>query len=112
MQPAPMPDADSTIDKLKAWAFPALLALLNILLTTQINGAAQEIKETRRDIIELSTTVKLETAQREYLTQRVTNLESARTDAAATHKEIENRLNSLEQRTAIHDEFISSHKYK
>jgi uncharacterized protein YlxW (UPF0749 family) len=105
-------EADSTIEKVKAWAFPALLALLNILLTTQINGAANEIKETRRDIIELSTTVKLETAQREYLTQRVTNLETARADAATIHKEIEQRLNSLEQRAAMHDEFMSSHKYK
>lgn len=107
------PDAtDSTIDKLKVWAFPALLGVLNILLTTQINSAANEIKETRKDIIELSTTVKLETLERQYLTQRVTALKTARAEAAALHKELENRLNSLEQRAAMHDEYINAHKYK
>lgn len=102
--------ADGTIDKLKIWAFPALLGVLNILLTTQINSAANDIKETRKDIIELSTTVKLETMERQYLTQRVTNLETARQEATAIHKEIEQRLNSLEQRAAMHDQFMSTHK--
>jgi uncharacterized protein YlxW (UPF0749 family) len=107
-----MPDNtdSSTVDKLKIWAFPALLGVLNILLTTQINTAANEIRETRKDIIELSTTVKLETLERQYLTQRVTNLEAAKAEAAAIHKEMAERLNSLETRAAIHDEFMSSHK--
>ncbi|TVT39642.1 hypothetical protein FNT36_18550 [Hymenobacter setariae] len=103
-------DNDSTIDKLKIWAFPALLAVLNVLLTTQINSAANDIKETRKDIIELSTTVKLETMERQYLTQRVTNLEAAKQEAAATHKEFEQRINSLEQRAAMYDQFMSTHK--
>jgi septal ring factor EnvC (AmiA/AmiB activator) len=101
---------DNTLDKVKVWAFPALLGLLNILLTTQINTAASEIKETRKDIIELSTTVKLETLERQYLTQRVTNLEAAKSEAAAAHKEFGERLNSLETRAAIHDQFMSTHK--
>ena len=101
---------DSTIDKLKVWAFPALLGVLNILLTTQINSAANEIKETRKDIIELSTTVKLETLERQYLTQRVTALETARAEAQTTHKEFEQRLNSLEQRAAMYDQFMSTRK--
>lgn len=105
-----MPDNDSTIDKLKVWAFPGVLAVLNVLLTTQINSAANDIKETRKDIIELSTTVKLETMERQYLTQRVTNLEAAKQEAAATHKEFEQRINSLEQRAAITDQFMSAHK--
>jgi len=103
-------NTDSPIDKLKIWAFPALLAVLNVLLTTQINSAANDIKKTRKDIIELSTTVKLETMERQYLTQRVTNLETARQEAQATHKEFEQRLSSLEQRAAMYDQFMSTHK--
>jgi len=100
------------LDKLKAWAFPALLAVLNIVLTSQISGYTSKIEETNKAIIELSTTVKLETLERQYLTQRVTQLEAARADAATTHKEFEQRINSLEQRAAMHDEFMSSHKNK
>jgi uncharacterized coiled-coil protein SlyX len=107
------PETDSsTIDKVKAWAFPALLAVLNIMLTSQISGYTSKIEETNKAIIELSTTVKLETLERQYLTQRVTALEAARSEAGALHKEMENRLNSLEQRAATTDEYISAHKYK
>ncbi len=104
--------SDSTVDKLKIWAFPALLAVLQLVFTNQIVSAANDIKETRKDIIELNSTVKVQTAQMEYLTQRVSTLEGGRAADAAIHKEIEQRLNSLEQRAAMHDEFISSHKYK
>jgi chromosome segregation ATPase len=102
------PDS-SLIDKLKIRAFPILLGGLNILLTRQINEAASEIKETRKDIIELSTTVKIETLECQYLTQRVTNLEAAKAEAATTHKEFAQRINSLEQRAAMHDQFMSSY---
>jgi uncharacterized coiled-coil protein SlyX len=106
-------DTDSTtIDRVKTWAFPALLAVLNVVLTNQISGYTSKIEETNKAITELSTTVKLETLERQYLTQRVTNLEAARAEAAATHKEFDQRLNSLEQRAAMHDEFMSSHKNK
>jgi uncharacterized coiled-coil protein SlyX len=107
----PMPDtSDSTIDKLKAWAFPALLAALNIVLTSQISGYTSKIEETNKAIIELSTTVKLETLERQYLTQRVTQLEAARQEAASTHKEFDQRINSLEQRAAMHDQYMQTHK--
>jgi hypothetical protein len=46
-----MPIDDSLVDKLKIWAFPLLLSSLGILLTRQINEAANEIKETRKDIV-------------------------------------------------------------
>jgi uncharacterized coiled-coil protein SlyX len=105
-----MPETDSTIDKLKVWAFPALLAVLNIVLTSQISSYTSKIEETNKAIIELSTTVKLEAMERQYLTQRVTNLETARQEATAVHKEMEQRLNSLEQRAAIYDQFMSTHK--
>ncbi len=106
-----MPETtDSTIDKLKVWAFPALLGVLNIVLTSQISSYTSKIEETNKVITELSTTVKLETLERQYLTQRVTNLEAAKADAAATHKEFDQRLNSLEQRAAMYDQFMSTHK--
>ena len=103
---------DASLDKLKAWLLPGVLALLNIVLTTQINNAANEIKETRNDIIELTSTVKVQSVQMEFLGQRVTHLESARADAAQVHTKMEERLNSLEQRAAIHDEYMTSHKNK
>jgi Tfp pilus assembly protein PilE len=104
-----MPE-DSTVDKIKVWAFPALLAVLNILLTTQIGGYTNDIKETRKDIIELSTTVKLETMERQYLTQRVHELETDKAERAKADKERDTRINSLEQRAAIYDQFMSIHK--
>lgn len=105
-----MPNAEETLDKVKAWLLPGALALLNILLTNQINTAANEIKETRNDIIELTSTVKVQSAQMEFLSTRVSGLEAAKADAAAVHRAIEERLNSLEQRAAIHDEYMRAHK--
>ena len=101
---------DTSLDKVKSWLLPGALALINILLTNQINTAADEIKDTRKDIVELAGTVKVQTAQMEYLTQRVTNLEAAKAEANALHRGLEERLNSLEQRAAIHAEWINAHK--
>ena len=106
----PADNPDSPIDKLKVWAFPALLAVLNVVLTSQISSYTSKIEETNKAITELSTTVKLEAMERQYLTQRVTNLESARQEAQTTHKEYEQRISSLEQRAALHDQFMSTHK--
>jgi uncharacterized coiled-coil protein SlyX len=105
-----MPPPDTSLDKVKSWLLPGALALINILLTNQINTAASEIRDTRKDIVELASTVKVQSAQMEYLTQRVTNLEAAKSDAAAVHRGHDERLNSLEQRAAIYDEYMSSHK--
>jgi hypothetical protein len=106
-----MPDnTDSVVEKLKVWAFPSLLAVLNILLTSQIGGYTSKIEKTNEVIIELSTTVKLETLERQYLTQRVVKLETEKAQDAAADKERDTRLNSLEQRAAIHDQFMSTHK--
>ncbi|MVN78912.1 hypothetical protein GO988_21495 [Hymenobacter sp. HMF4947] len=104
--------SDSTLDKLKVYAFPAVLGLLNLVLTNQIKDAATEIKETRKDIIELNSTVQVQKVVVDYLNQRVTNLETAKKEAGDTHAKMDGRLNSLEQRAAIYDEYMSSHKTK
>jgi uncharacterized coiled-coil protein SlyX len=106
-----MPDtSDSSLDKLKVWAFPALLGILNLVLTNQIKDAATEIKETRKDIIELNSTVQVQKVVIDYLTQRVTNLESAKKEGAEAQNRTDNRLNSLESRAAMYDEFMSNNK--
>lgn len=98
------------IDKLKAWAFPVLLGALNLFLTNQIKDYASEIKETSKQITTLSTTMQVQKVVIDYLSQRVTNLETGKASDASADKERDSRLNSLEQRAAIHDQFMSTHK--
>jgi uncharacterized coiled-coil protein SlyX len=100
------------LDKFKIYLFPALLGLLNLVLTNQIKDYASDIKETSKQITTLSTTLQVQKVVIDFLSQRVTNLETAKKEAGEAHKTIDGRLNSLEQRAAIHDEFMSSHKDK
>ncbi|OON67640.1 hypothetical protein [Hymenobacter sp. CRA2] len=80
------------------------LLLAQGLLTYIISNAA-EIKATNEKLTKLTSTVEIEAVR-----QRVADLETAKAEAAKTHRDIELRLNSLEQRTAVHDTWMSSHK--
>lgn len=81
-----------------------LLLLVQGLYTFAINSTGTEMRETNRNLLELLTTVKVQGAQIEDLKQNGK-------DEQAAHKIYDARLNSLEQRAALHDQWIQAHNH-
>jgi predicted RNase H-like nuclease (RuvC/YqgF family) len=101
---------EETVAKIKAWLLPAAGGLLGVLLNMQVSSAVGELKEVRQQMQQTITKSEVANAQVEYLQQRVVNLETARKEAGDIHNQLETRLNSLEQRAAIHDQYMQTHK--
>jgi chromosome segregation ATPase len=103
-------DNDEILNKVKAWLLPGLGALLGALLNMQVSNAVGELKETRQQMQAMITKSEVANAQVEYLKQQIVDLQVSRKEAGETHNQIDVRLNSLEQRAAIHDQYMSTHK--
>jgi hypothetical protein len=114
--------ADTSADKIEIsqhqtrnWILVGVVAFLLLLVqglyTFAINSTGTELRETNRNMVEVLSTLKVHQAQLEYQRADIAELKLARKDAEATHKIIDGRLNSLEQRTALHDQWIQSHNH-
>jgi len=93
-------------------AIGILMTIVNFFLTREISQTATKIDSTNAALTELSATVRIQQVRSDYQNDRLAKLEAAREEAAKTHKSIEDRLNSLEQRQALTDQFMQSTKYK
>ncbi|KUG07815.1 hypothetical protein [Solirubrum puertoriconensis] len=87
-----------------------LFLLAQSMLTYIISNAAVEIKSTNEKLARSASTVEVEAVRNDALRQRVADLEAAKANAAKIHFDIEVRLKSLEQRAAVHDTWMTSHK--
>lgn len=87
-----------------------LLLFVQVILTFLMSSATSKMDSYSTDLARVLTAVEVMTARNEALAQRVASLEAARVEAGAKHNEIDKRLNSIEQREAIHDEYMTSHK--
>ncbi|MDO7886706.1 hypothetical protein [Hymenobacter cheonanensis] len=103
-------DHEDILNKLKAWAVPGLGGVVMLLLTLQINSAVKRMDEAIEKVNSMTTKTEVANAQYGFLVERVKNLEDARKDAGEVHTQIFNRMGSLEQRAAISDQFMQTHK--
>jgi len=103
-------DNDEILNRVKVWLLPSLGALLGFLLNMQVSRAVDELKETRQQMQQMITKSEVANAQVEYLKQHIIDLQVSRKQAGQTHANTETRLNSLEQRAAIHDQFMNTRK--
>lgn len=103
-------DNDEILNKVKVWLLPGLGALLGFLLNMQVSNAVAELKETRQQMQTMITKSEVASAQVEYLKQQILDLQGSRKEAGEIHNGLETRLNSLEQRAAIHDQYMQTHK--
>ncbi|QNH60760.1 hypothetical protein [Hymenobacter sediminicola] len=87
-----------------------LLLFVQALMTFVMTNAASKMDAYSKSLSEVLTAVQVMNARNEALTQRVLELEKAKGDAAATHSNFDVRLRSVEQRAAIHDQFMTSTK--
>ena len=87
----------------------ALLLLVQGFFTYVITSTGAELRETNHGLVDLVTTVKVQQVQQENLREEVNQLNEARKEAGKTHQGYETRLSSIEQRLALHDQWISAH---
>lgn len=103
-------DNDEILNRVKVWLLPSVGALLGFLLNMQVSNAVQELKETRQQMQAMITKSEVASAQVEYIRQQIADLQTSRKDAGELNSHLETRLNSLEQRAAIHDQYMQTHK--
>ena len=88
-----------------------LLLFVQGIMTFVMTNATAKMDSYSKSLSEVLTAVQVMNARNEALTQRVSELEKARGEAASTHNNFDVRLRSVEQRAAIHDQFMSTAKY-
>ena len=102
--------AQQTRNWLLGGAVAALFTVVNFFFTRQITETAAKIEKTNEVMIQLSATVQVQQVQNDHLRERVGALENAREKAADIHDKLDQRLNSLEQRQALTDQFMEANK--
>ncbi|SNC67364.1 hypothetical protein SAMN06265337_1925 [Hymenobacter gelipurpurascens] len=87
-----------------------LLLFVQALMTFVMTSAAAKMDSYSKGLSEVLTAVQVMNARNEALTQRVAELEKAKAEANTVHSNIDIRLRSVEQRAAIHDQYMTSNK--
>lgn len=112
--------SDVTTDKLELsstqtrnWVLIGAIAFLMLLVqgvfTYFISSSTTEMRETNRNLVEVAAGLRVVQVQMTYIQQQVTDLQSAKKDAGQVHQTIDTRLNSIEQRLALHDQWMQAH---
>jgi len=101
---------ENTLNKIKAWAVPGLGAVVMLLLTLQINSAVKRIDDAIQKVNDMTTKTEVANAQYGFLVERVKNLEQADKACQDARQSVGNRFSSLEQRAALSDQFMQTHK--
>ena len=97
----------------RLWALGGLVGVLLLVVqgffTFVITSTGTELRETNRGLVELVSTVKVQQQQIEFLRQQMADINEAKKEGLKAHAMFEGRLNSIEQRLALHDQWISAH---
>jgi ACR3 family arsenite efflux pump ArsB len=101
---------EDILNKIKAWAVPGLGSVVLLLLTIQGNNAIKRMDDVTERMNQMVTKYEVSNAQVGFLLERVKNLEEAKKDAAQVHSQLEIRTSSLEQRAALADQYMQTHK--
>ena len=113
MEPTTTDKIEISQQQTRNWILVGVCAFLMLLVqglyTFAINSTGTELRETNRSLVELLGTVKVHQAQLDYQGGEIRDLKLAKKDAEAAHKAIDTRLNSLEQRAALHDQWMQAH---
>jgi hypothetical protein len=103
-------EQEDTLNKIKAWAVPGLGAVVMLLLTLQINSAVKRMDEAIQKVNDMTTKTEVANAQYGFLVERVKNLEAEGKACVDARQGVGSRLSSLEQRAALADQFMQTHK--
>lgn len=98
------------------WVLVGVIAVLLLVVqgcfTYVITNAGTEMRETNRNVVDLVSTVRLQQMRQDNQQTEINALKDAKKEAAGVHASYETRLNSIELRLALHDQWINSRKFK
>jgi len=103
-------EQEDILNKIKAWAVPGLGSVVLLLLTIQGNNAIKRMDDVTERMSQLATKYEVANAQATYLTERVKHLEEGEKACVDARQGVGSRLSSLEQRAALADQFMQTHK--
>lgn len=98
-----------TFNRILMWAAGFLMLLVQGFFTYVVTSAGSEVRETNRSLNDIVATVKVQQAQMTFVQRQVDDLISSKKEAADVHKGHDTRLNTVEQRLALHDQWIAAH---
>ena len=99
----------------KLWVVLGLVGFLLLLVqgafTYFITNSATEMRETNRNLVEVTAAMRVVQVQLTYLQKQVDDLQSSKKEAGQIHQVHDTRLNSIEQRLALHDQWMQEHNH-
>lgn len=99
---------------IRLWALGGVVALLLLfvqgIMTFLMTNAAAKMDTYSKGLSDVLTAVQVMNARNEALTQRVEKLEGQRVTADNIHANLDVRVRSVEQRAAIHDQWMANNK--
>jgi hypothetical protein len=87
----------------------ALVLMVQAFFTFLITSASTEMRETNRNLTQVTTTLQVLQAHQGYMQKDINDLKAADKEDEKLHRNQETRFGSIEQRLALHDQWISSH---
>jgi predicted PurR-regulated permease PerM len=87
----------------------ALVLMVQAFFTFLITSASTEMRETNRNLTQVTTTLQVLQAHQGYMQKDINDLKNNDKEDEKLHRLQETRFGSIEQRLALHDQWISSH---
>jgi len=87
----------------------ALLLVVQAFFTYIITSASTEMRETNRNLTQVTTTIQVLQAHQGYMQKDINDLKNSDKEDDKLHRLQETRFGSIEQRLALHDQWISTH---
>jgi cell division protein FtsB len=87
----------------------SVLLLVQGFFTFLITSTSTEVRETNRNLTQVTTTLQVLQAHQNYIQKDINDLKTSDKEDAQLHQRQENRFGSIEQRLALHDQWIQAH---
>lgn len=99
--------------QLRVWILVGVVSFLVLLIqacfTFLITSASTEMRETNRNLTQVTTTIQVLQAHQNYMQKDINDLKDNKKEDDKLHQRQETRYGSIEQRLALHDQWISTH---
>lgn len=87
----------------------ALVLLVQGFFTYVITTTSAEMRETNRNLTQVTATMQVLQAHQTYMQKDINDLKNSDKEDEKLHRLQETRFGSIEQRLALHDQWISTH---
>ena len=100
-------------NKTQIWAMGIALTILILLVqgffTYLITSTGADIRETSHNLVKLASAVEVQQAQLGFVHLQIQEIQKTQDADKVTHHQYDLKMNSAEQRLALHDQWIEAH---